>query len=495
MLGFTTIIALIGIVTLILSSAASISVDLEPENGTLSNCAKKITNATASATTAVQFGCQTTTASAWSDTNQPWVLKSGESVNDNVPSGVAIKNYSDFSNGGTRNFKDTMNAIRSAATAAYYVRLPAGTFHISDFSYGASGGRGAGYQDVSGTKYFGGLIGAGADKTFLVIDPNSMDATQLAAVSAGSPSPVQVYGIYAGSGNLPIPTIFSGITFRGNFQQSITLNGLATTPTPAPYVGLFMTSTKSGSFIQYCRFQGFGFAAKQSPPYETGTISSTRSNYILKRVEFDGRLAKEINSAQPVAAGGVMWNFEQNVSVVDSWLHHTRRSGWATHDHSPTEGTNANDNGVYYSENFQTENISDTTDGFAGTPLGFANSNVEEVNNSFTYVKPRFKINNSSLISAHIVIGTSFGNATADSISIADPIISDTVKGGCLIVRFIKTPNSLGTSPYYTNWQSGGFAALPIKVTRNGIALTPVLSTNYNASTHTPDKYYVVVMN
>ena len=155
-----------------------------------------------------------------------------------------------------------------------------------------------------------------------------------------------------------------------------------------------------------------------------------------------------------------------------------------------SEGGNGNDNGAYYAENFQVEQIANTTDSFAGASLGFASANVEEVRNSVTYVRPRFR----ATTPAHVVIGTSNGNAMARSITISDPVIDDTTRGGCLILRIVKQPNSYGINPYYSAYQSGGFAALPIRVTKNGSPLTPVLSTDYNPATHKPATHYVVIM-
>ena len=490
-----SIFGIVGLIRQLTSHAATPAVSTEAEDGTVQTPATIVTDSTASGGGAVKFG-STTADAKWTDANPPWALKASESVDDNRPAGVNVISYDSYSNNGARSFGQTLAAIRTAATAPYYVRMSAGTFHVTDFSFASStAGQGKGYQDVNATKYFGGLIGAGADKTFVVVDPNIMTSTQYDAVASGTPSPVAITTIYAGGSALTIPTFFSGITFRGNFQQSVTLSGLSGTA-PAPYSGLSLTSAKPGSFIQFCRFQGFAFAAKNSPPYELGAIGSTHSSYTTRRVEIDGRLAKEINAAQPVSSGGLMWNYENNVKVIDSWLHHTRRSGWAMHDHATSEGGNASDPGIYYGENFQTEHQCDTTDGYAGSSLGFACSNVEEMRQSFTYVKPRFNL--PATTTAHISIATSNGNTMANSISITDPIIEDNAKGGCLIVRIVKKPNSTGTSPFYSpyfdTYTSGGFAALPITVTQAGTTLTPILSTSYNATTHTPNKYYVVIV-
>lgn len=423
----------------------------------------------------------------WSATNPPWALKSGETVDDNMPTSLAVLDYASYSGGGSLSLGATLAAARSAATGPFVLRLPAGTFHFTDFSFAAGTGTGHCYQDVNSTKRFAGIIGAGADKTFVVVDPSILTSAQVSGIASGSPSPVAVSAIYTSSG---LPMFFSGITFRGNFQQTTTLSGLSGTA-PAPYAGLHVVNAAAGSRIQFCRFQGFGFAAKSSPPYELGMIESSHSTYVVYRTELDGRLAPEINTAQPVSSGGLMWNYENNVSVVDSWLHHTRRSGFAMHEQAPSEGGNTNETGVYLASNFQVEHTADTTDSLAGSGLGFAPSNVEEMRNTFTYVGPRFT-SSSPKGPQHLNIATSYGNTMANAITISDPVIGDTAYNGCLVVNFVITPNSDGTDPYYTAYQSGGFSALPLQVTAAGKTLTPVLFSAFNPATHTPDAFYLV---
>lgn len=420
---------------------------------------------------------------AWSDSNPPWRGKA------DIPTGVKVHAYAEFSDGGVRSFKQTMDAIRSAAREPYYVRLPEGTVEIPGFGYGAgTAGYGAGYQDVSSTKLWGGFIGAGADKTFVDLASRGMSAAQLAAVAKGQPSPVQLSALYAGGRALPIPTVFSGITFRGRFQQTTALAGLTGTA-PAPYRGIYMPDSKPGSTVQFCRFQGFGFTAKNAPPYECGALNTKDSAYTIRGVEIDGRLA--LDAARPVASGGFMPNYDEaEARMIDVWIHHTRRSGLAIHDHAVSEGGNARDLGDYYLENVQVERIADTSDGYAGTSLGFAGVNVEEVK-LLTMVRPRLTASYSH--HQHVVIATTNGNAMG-VIRITDPRIGDEIWGGCLAVRFIKQPNSYGTSPYYTAYQKGGLGALPISVTAGGKPLTPVLSTQFKPSTHKPDTHYVTVM-
>ncbi len=485
---FIAVFVIAGVTYLTLSSAATFVTSFEAENGVVAGNATKANDNNASGAGSVRFGDSGTAPNgAWSDANPPWKLGTGESVDDNRPAGVQVINYADYSNSNARSFGQTLAAIRTAAKAPYYVRMPAGSFRVTDFSFAAGTGVGRGYQDVNSTKYFGGIIGAGADKTFITVDPNIMTAAQLSGIASGESTSVSV--IYAGGSALAIPTFFSGLTFRGNFQQSTTLNGVSGTA-PAPYAGISLSSVKTGSVVQYCRFQGLGFAAKASPPYELGTISSTHSSWTFRRSEIDGRLAKEVNASQPVSAGGLMWNYETNVKTIDSWLHNTRRSGFAMHDHAPSEGGNANDPGIYYAENFQTQDIANTPDSYAGTNLGFPGSNVEELKQTFTYIRPRFTA--SSANKEHLHIGTSGTNSMAQAMVITDPIIGNTTYNGCLVIGVSKQPNSYGLSPYYSLYQSSGLSAFPITVTKNSVRLQPVLLSSFNASIHTPDKYYLI---
>lgn len=408
-----------------------------------------------------------------------------------MPAGITTLQYSDYSNGGTLSLGATLAAARAAATGPFVLQLPAGTFHFTDFSFAAGTGTGHCYQDVSSTKYWAGLVGAGADQTFVVVDPDILTSAQLSGISSGSPSPVAVSVMYLGSTGLPTGVFVSGITFQGNFQQTTSLSGLSGTA-PAPYAGLHLVSVKTGSRVQFCRFQGFGFAAKQSPPYELGAIESLTSDYTIYRCEVDGRQSASIDATQPVSSGGIMWNYENSAAAVDSWLHHTRRSGFAMHDHDPNSdpGTNGTP-GAYSCSNFQVEDISDTTDSYAGSALGFAPSNVEGLQHTFTYVNPRFT-SSAPKGPQHISIAQTNGGPLAQAVTVQDPQIGDTAYNGCLVISIVKTPNSYGTDPYYSAYQSGGFAALPITVTNKGVTLTPVLSSSFNASTNTPANSYVV---
>ena len=89
---------------------------------------------------------------------------------------------------------------------------------------------------------FGGLVGAGADKTFVVRRPQTACRAQVATVAAELPGPVQLKAVYAGGGcGCPSRPSSRGITFRGNFQRRPPSRGRR--PAPAPYEGIFLTGT------------------------------------------------------------------------------------------------------------------------------------------------------------------------------------------------------------------------------------------------------------
>lgn len=460
----------------------------------------------------VTTAAATVAGAAWSDTNPPWVLQSSESVMDNFPTGINVVDYDSFSGASRTDLGAGLAAIRAAQTQPYVVKLGAGSYHIANFSFGIyTTGVGRGYQDVNSTKLWCGLVGNGAtspsdpNQTYVDVDPNIMIQAQLDAIAAGSPSPVQVSAFFIG--DQPQPSFFSGITFRGNFQQTVTLNGGGNITSsnksgPAIYEGLKFSAAAAGSTVQYCRFQGFGYDASAFPPYETGQFSSSHGLWTVRRTELDGRLAAAFNSSQPVSAGGLMTNFEGGeVQVLDSWLHHTRRSGFAMHDHGPGESPSTNSGEVdsFYTENFQVENIAITSDSFAGGHLGFACSNVEALKHTFTYNRPRFTAGNYGTVTdgnngqVHIVLATPNGDDIMDGIVVTDPICSGTPFADLLVIRIIQTPNSYGTSPLYTLYTTQGLGALPITVTNQGKTLTPILSSNYNSAVHNSANNYIIV--
>jgi hypothetical protein len=247
-----------------------------------------------------------------------------------------------------------------------------------------------------------------------------------------------------------------------------------------PYTGLSLSGPANGSFVQYCRFQGFGYDAKSSPPYELGALATLRSEGLtIRRIEIDGRQAAEINPARPRSSGGMMWNKETKIAVVDSWLHHTRRSGWATNNQNGVVGT-------YSARNFQVEQIANVSeDGWPASPPGFNASNLEGISGTVTYDKVRF---NGSVSGVHIQPANI--SVTPGWLYVNDPVVLDTLHDGFLYVNIPKTLN--GVSPNL--WYSDSVSGLRVTAKANGKSLLPVGLATYNAnkSAYSPARNYLV---
>lgn len=426
---------------------------------------------------------QPSTSTSYSASNTPWTLATGDNLRANIPAGVPVYNATTYST--STDLPTILTAVDTAVTTPGYVYLPAGTYTI-----GTLGpiGTNAWYGYANSSRKIMGMIGDGADQTFVVeasgMIPTAARTYALAPTDTSSPLPL--YNLYFSNTSSTVPLFFSGISFDGVFQgpygvpasSGLSLN--TATASPIPHRGLALNKAIAGSRIQFCRFRGFGYAVKASPPYE---LSGLETNYdagtVIDRCEIDGRET----SATAVSAGGYMNNYNGTVTVSNSWLHDTRRSGFAIHEHQ------GGDNGTYTITNFQVERIANTSDSFAGSGLGFNASNVEEVSGTVTYTGCRFALD----LGYHITLGTTHGGPVATAINAADFTSLSTAYNGCLVVRIIGTPNSAGTSPYETLFTTSGLAGLPLHATASGVALTPVASGSFNAAVHTKDKYFVVV--
>jgi len=445
-------------------------------------------------------------------TNLPWTLKAGESLMDNFPIGANAPVIVDYANPQNKSFADSLGDLCQASSDPIVVRLPAGVYLIDDLSWWKTNDWRQGTGFVSSSK-FGGFIGAGADKTFIRLTPTAMQPEQRdywcnvsASKSESSGNPVLVSFLRIGPttalGNDMFPIFVSGVTFQGQLQQTSSYavswdgsgNGIMQTG-PMPYAGVSFSNLVEGSVIQYCRFQGASYAAMASPPFETASMNSNRSTYVFRRSEIDGRVASGLNGGGQVSSGGYMWNREQDVRIEDSWLHHTRRSGWATN--TDTQDTTES----YYAKNFQVEHIADTADANPGTGLGFNASNVEAVIGTFTYENCFLSVSTGSHINWVV---PAVGGQSGNPYTLPDHAVikvrgfrtdnTDTSKtngnyGGCLVI------NATTNGPVRTQLQSGGPDAsglFDIKTT-SGSQLSGVKSSSWVAGTHTPDKNFVVI--
>lgn len=278
----------------------------------------------------------------WSDSNPPWALKASEALTDGWPAAALTMIKPLSSNGAT--FRDRLNNTLSAGPCI--VQLPAGTYHLNAFYQSTTGTNrttthGYGYLQPANLR---GLLGAGANQTYIMMDPNSYTSEQVSAVSAlSSSNTIQFYmmifaqGNYSTSGPTGNPLYISGITFKGSDQQPATSGAAAGTPTP--YSGVHFRGVNNG-IIQYCRFQGCGRNFTTSPPYEIASLGMQYNNITVRRIESDGRLAPDVNSARPRRSGVLMMNNEFNIDMQDSWLHHGLLARYAVNDgNRPTTGT------------------------------------------------------------------------------------------------------------------------------------------------------------
>lgn len=417
--------------------------------------------------------------------NPPWALRGSESPMDNKPFGVPALDVRDYTS--SRDMAAVLTALDNALTSPAYGYIPGGTWPLA--TLGPIGSN-AWYGYANSSRKVMGWIGDGAADTILTESPGMIPTAARAYALAPSDTSVGVplWDFYFSNTQTSVPLFFSGFTLDGVFQgpygvpASSGLNTNTSTPSPIAHRGLALQRAIPGSRVQFARFRGPAFTIKASPPYELAPLESNYDNgLVIARTEIDGRLP-----TGEVSSGGYMNNFAINHNMKDVWIHHTRRSGYAIHEHTPT-----GDNGFYNIDGVQIEHIADTADGFAGSGLGFNGINFEEVTGTVSVKNSRMSMPRSGFY--HIALGSSFGNTIAKQIDISDFTSLESVYNGCLVIRIIKNPNSLGINPWWTAYNSGGFSALPIEVTSKGATLTPIASTSFNAAIHGPTKNFVVV--
>lgn len=432
-------------------------------------------------------------SSVFSAQNPPYLIPPGESLLDGVKAGVPRYNATVYS--ASKDVAVALAAMEAAISTPGYAVFPGDGWYISALGL-VQGAGWYGYQN--GNRKIMGWIGDHIDsfgnwKTSIEIRPNAIpsDARAESLNPSNMGSPVTLYGAFFSGTNqtVPIPHFFAGIHFKGNFQTPYGASGTSGitvnigVPGPIPWRGLALNKPVAGTRIQFCKFSGFAYTQKNSPPWE---LSGLETNYdngtTLHCVEIDGRLP-----TGEVSAGGYMPNYTSLLTLENVWIHHTRRSGFAIHEHGGGDG------GVYNISNVQIEAISSTPDGFAGNGLNqFPSSNVEEATGTLNYTNCRFAAGGGY----HITLATTNGGGIADAINITDCVsMNPTLYNGCIVVRVVKQPNGAGINPYWTLANNSGVGALPINAKWHGTPLTAVASTQYNATIHKPDKYFIVVNN
>lgn len=124
------------------------------------------------------------------------------------------------------------------------------------------------------------------------------------------------------------------------------------TPQPAPHNGL-VVYPESTTYMSNCRFRGFGRAVVPQPPFECSNFSTQYGYTYIRKTEFDGRLAFEVDPATPRRCNPIMLNNEYYHELVDVHIHDGNISRYAANDQ------NRDTNSTYILRRFKAERLSD----------------------------------------------------------------------------------------------------------------------------------------
>lgn len=284
----------------------------------------------------------------WSDSNLPWAYTSSADWEASIPAGVPRVDIATGSADFYTNLSNTVNA----APGRVIVNLPEGVYTLNQFrTVGSSG---------DPTYAFGfylpklaGFCGAGPDKTFLEMAPNSVSTDQLdwmKTMTQASFSPLQMglCRIDTQYNSVAAPIFLGGMTFRAGPQNPLTsvnadITNNVYVPQSAPHQGVILYSDSSrrhpDSIVTYVRFQGAGKAMTSQPPFEMANIGNQRNHITYRHCEFDGRMSPVYDATQPRKCGPIMLNGGVEQHLYDSWLHHSNVSRYAANDESVLSGT------------------------------------------------------------------------------------------------------------------------------------------------------------
>lgn len=448
--------------------------------------------------------------------DEPWRLEAGESFLDGIPSGVPVVNATDFTT--SNDLRTIMQAIETTpGHPGCYVQLEARTYYINSL---------VNYGDTANPNWLGfanssrrvmGLIGApfagGTFTTKIEASPTMVSSTTGARAfcldprqgnTSASWTPVPVSALYFSNSGTSVPLFFAGIDFRGTLQTPFGTYSTdaqtkfrrnLTVSSPLPYQGISLWRAVTGARVQHCRFSGFGYALNTAPPFEKGCMDTNYGNEIVRRIEIDGRIAADINSARPLASGGLMWNKGQSVRFEDSYMHHTRRSGFATNTNTNSQSE------LYVARRIRTSDVANPNDQYAGDNGGFNASNVEEVVGIFEYDDVYLNTEQSGQHHINLAIPRNVGSGGLTVLP-NRPIIKvyggfksdDPIYGGCLRISVGDRPNSTGISPAWQKLTDLGIAGSNLFDITNadGDPMTGVRHSAYNASLHNPSTHFIV---
>lgn len=294
----------------------------------------------------------------WGDANLPWAYESPEDWESRMPAGITVVELQ----GGSSDFYTNLVATVNVTSATdVVVRLPAGVFEIDQFRVYSNLLYAFGFY----LPKLRGFTGAGPDKTFVQMKKNSLSQAQLDAMKLLDPAdfaPLQL-GMMRFNGSSAHTGFLGGITVRADDQQMLTSvhPNLASsyagppviTPQPAPFQGVIFYSG-SNSVMSHVRFVAAGRAMNSRPPFECGQVGTQYGNHRWYNCEFDGRLDAAFNPARPRRAAVFLMNNETSHHLIDSWIHHSALSRYATNDE------NRDTSGDYRVIRVKSEHITDT---------------------------------------------------------------------------------------------------------------------------------------
>ncbi len=520
-----TVFGVVGLIKTLASHAATPTAKLEPEDGTLAAGATEVVDSGASGGGAVKFGAPTPPATGmmYTDANPAWLPKSGENIKTFMrPAGVAVVNAWDFTT--SRDIVVVLNTIQAARSAPCYVQLDGGRYFMNNLKNMAPqniAGNWVGFQNVKsagGGQVISGLIGdstgTGTDglpklMTEIVFDANMINGSANQVTSQGvtprdyvlnAPvtAPVPVAGFYFSGNNSTVPMFISGIHFIGQLQTPFGVySANAQTKfkrnqgvsAPLAWNGFSLWRTRPGSRFQFCKFSGVGFTLNSAPPFETCAVGTNYCEIDAYNIEIDGRTSAEFDPLRRRAGGGWMLNKSVDERVTNMSMHHTRRSGFAfnTNTGSTTEKVHVLNNEFTNISNFGAEDTwpSDVPADFS-TPAGFNNYNVEGF-------AGQYWIENAHQNSAHGHIsyaGTPALLTTRPALFVKNARSDDTGYNGMFRISVQGTTTDMYVKlkadfDLYTNtWFDIRRA--------DGVRLTPVKASQYNASLHTPNTHYLM---
>lgn len=267
--AFTLLFVAVGTVVVMVSRASGSVAAIEPETGTLSNCAVASANADASGGHVVTFStCATPTPVP---TVSPPPSANGCILAEPIGSGITA--YSSLSG-------STFSARSNSAPTANTVSLAATTHSFSDFADAVAGVQAG--ASITGS----GLVGSGTDRSIIQMTPNS--STKAASVPTGAGTTNQLYLMAFTKSGVRLDCFTLAGTNQGHLYNGIRLSQV----TGAVMSNLKLIGTSPGnSYI---------------PPGETFAINDYRgTNNTYTNVEIDGQGTGATAFGSNSSTGGV----------------------------------------------------------------------------------------------------------------------------------------------------------------------------------------------